>query len=95
MAGETCLWMQMRKIVFYFSSIVANSCSHGLEITGNIEIKCLFHFKACFNVLYRFHTSCISALEHGLVLGSDSDIRAVTKRIKKGIFQAKRDPLFW
>ena len=85
----------MTKIVFYFSNNVANSCSYGFEISRNIEIKCLFHLKVSFNVLYRFHTSCISALQHDLVLSSDRGITAATKRIKKGIFQANRNPLFW
>ena len=50
MTTKTCSWIQATKTVFCFSNNVVKTCSCGIKISRNIEIKYLFHFKAYFQV---------------------------------------------
>ena len=47
------MWIHVREISFYFSNIVAKSCSHGLKSSRNIEIKYLSpSFYSIFSCMY-------------------------------------------
>ena len=46
---------------FHFSINVVKTCSYGLKVSRNMEIRYLFHFKAYFHVLGTVHTSCLIA----------------------------------
>ena len=49
-------------MVFYCSNNVAKTCSYGIKISRNTEIKYTYHFKAYSPVLVTFYTSCLSAV---------------------------------
>ena len=51
-------WIQARELGFYFSNNVAKTCFYGLDISRNIETKCLFHFKAYFHILETVLPKC-------------------------------------
>ena len=53
------------KFVFYFLNNAAKTCSYGLKISENIEIKHVFQSKVFFHLSSTLHTRCHSAFTEG------------------------------
>ena len=54
-------------ICFDFFNNVANTCSYGLKILRNIDIKYPFHLWHIFVYFFLFHNGCLSAFNNTLV----------------------------
>ena len=56
------IWEYKRgKLVSFFLDNAARTCSYGLKISENIEIKHVFQSKLFFHHIKFLHTSCLSA----------------------------------
>lgn len=69
MTAKTCLWIQARVIVFYFSTNLAKTNFFELNISRNIDIQYLFEFQAYFQIYDTFYRSCLSVFNWKTSIG--------------------------